>query len=60
MQGTKTALDSLIHLVLDRMPAMRDIAWPRAAAAESAEWAGVSAGRCGYRHGSTERDRGTE
>ena len=60
VQGTKTALDSLIHLVLNRRLAMRDLDWLRAATAKRPERAGVSAGRCCYRHGSTERDRGTE
>jgi hypothetical protein len=60
VQGTKAALDSLIHLVLDRGLAMRDIDWLRAATAERPERAGVSAGRYCYRHSSTERDRDTE
>jgi hypothetical protein len=60
VQGTKAALDSLIQLVLDRRLAMRDIDWLRAAAAERSERAGISAGRCCYRHSSTERNRGTE
>ena len=45
VQGTQTALDSLIHLVLDRRLALRDIAWLHAATAERAERAGVSADR---------------
>ena len=60
MQRTKAALDSLIHLVLERGVAVRDIGWLRAAAAERPERVGVSACRCGYRHSSAESDRGTE
>jgi hypothetical protein len=60
VQRTKAALDSLIHLVLNRRLAMRDIDWLHAAAAERPERAGVSAGRCCYRHRSAERDRCTE
>jgi hypothetical protein len=60
VQGTKAALDSLIHLVLDRRLAMRAIDWLRAATAERPERAGVSAARCCYRYSRAERDRCTE
>jgi hypothetical protein len=57
---SKTALDSVVHLVLDRKPAARDRGCLRAATAERPECAGVSAGRCGQREGGTKRDRGGE
>jgi hypothetical protein len=47
-------------MVLDRRLAVRDLDLLRAATAEGAERAGVSAGRCGYRQRSTERDRYTD